>query len=89
MGALLGCLAVKIDTCNNFQSLVHTVLVIILRSVSLSSIKQKYVIIIILCFVIDFQEFDTSRDIDEVHAEIKAVVNQVLLNIPPAIEYLR
>jgi len=44
MSALCGCRAVKFDSCNNILSSVHTILVIILRSVSLS-IKRKYYII--------------------------------------------
>jgi len=35
MGALRGCRAVKFNSCNNLLSSVHTVLVNILRSVSL------------------------------------------------------
>ena len=41
MGALHGCHAVKFDSCNNLQSAVHTIFVIILRSVSLK-IKRNY-----------------------------------------------
>ena len=43
MGALRGCLAVNFDSCNNLLASVHTLLVNILRYVSLYMyIKQKY-----------------------------------------------
>jgi len=44
MGAPRGCQAVNFDSCNNWWSSVHTILVIILRSASLN-IKRKYIII--------------------------------------------
>src|SRR6218665_1787674 len=39
-----GCSAVKSDSCNNFRSSVHTMLVIILRSVNLKMKLKCYVI---------------------------------------------
>ena len=47
IGALRGCHAVKFNSCNNLRSSIHTILVIILRSVSLR-MKQKLLLLLLL-----------------------------------------
>jgi len=51
-GPLRGCRAVKSDSCNNLMlSSVHSMLVIILQSVSLNAKRKYYIIMIVVPFV--------------------------------------
>src|SRR6218665_3519026 len=53
MGALCGCRAVKLDSCNNLLSSFHTILVIILRYVRLNMTTKILLLpVLLLLFLI-------------------------------------